>query len=382
MQIATSRLTSQSQISVPARVREVLDLEPTDTLVWERAGDRVFVTKSEGLVPVVESKPCRPLVVATAGFNGPGRTCVAASLAAAMARLAPNYERCYDRSRVALLDLHPGVGTLSEALFNPLLDLVGARRSTNGLFQLLQGKALSVKSFNSIAQEMRVTPVCSVHGEVNDPLTVSFFRHGQVDRRLEKESTVEAWSEGMARFLDYLGRQGFGLVVMDLDPYLSGSFERSALPFIDHLLLVAHNSRDPKMEKLKPQLLTYVKENPKVRIKCILNLINGGPEGAWGEDDSGSLGIWERIIALLAREGLTIDPRIQVVPFSQTIRNAARVHRSPDSLGGAFGPYIEMESGGYEKSAYLMHVFERESRAVRALERLAHYLLSWDQEEG
>ena len=32
-------------------------------------------------------------------------------------------------------------------------------------------------------------------------------------------------------------------MVMDLDPYLTGAFERSALPFIDHLVLVAYNGR-------------------------------------------------------------------------------------------------------------------------------------------
>ena len=46
MKIATSRLTQQGQISVPAEVRRRLGLVPGSTLEWEAAGDTIVVRKA------------------------------------------------------------------------------------------------------------------------------------------------------------------------------------------------------------------------------------------------------------------------------------------------------------------------------------------------
>ena len=40
-----SRLTSQSQVSVPMQVRRQLGLTPGSTMVWEEAGDYVVVRR-------------------------------------------------------------------------------------------------------------------------------------------------------------------------------------------------------------------------------------------------------------------------------------------------------------------------------------------------
>jgi bifunctional DNA-binding transcriptional regulator/antitoxin component of YhaV-PrlF toxin-antitoxin module len=45
MKLATSRLTSQSQISVPLEVRRRLGLNPGSVLQWEAEGDAIFVTR-------------------------------------------------------------------------------------------------------------------------------------------------------------------------------------------------------------------------------------------------------------------------------------------------------------------------------------------------
>lgn len=45
MEIATSKLTAQGQISVPAEVRKRLGVGPGSTLVWEEVGDRIVVRR-------------------------------------------------------------------------------------------------------------------------------------------------------------------------------------------------------------------------------------------------------------------------------------------------------------------------------------------------
>jgi AbrB family looped-hinge helix DNA binding protein len=45
MPIASSRLTAQGQISVPAAVRRKLGVEPGSTLAWEEEGDQIVVRR-------------------------------------------------------------------------------------------------------------------------------------------------------------------------------------------------------------------------------------------------------------------------------------------------------------------------------------------------
>lgn len=42
---ATSKLTSQAQVSVPAEIRRKLGLSPGSILAWETEGDRVVVRR-------------------------------------------------------------------------------------------------------------------------------------------------------------------------------------------------------------------------------------------------------------------------------------------------------------------------------------------------
>ena len=46
MKVATSRLTGQGQISVPAEIRRRLGLGPGSVLEWDAEGDRVFVRRA------------------------------------------------------------------------------------------------------------------------------------------------------------------------------------------------------------------------------------------------------------------------------------------------------------------------------------------------
>lgn len=46
MKIATSKITAQGQISVPAKVREALGAGPGATLEWEQQGSHVVVRKA------------------------------------------------------------------------------------------------------------------------------------------------------------------------------------------------------------------------------------------------------------------------------------------------------------------------------------------------
>ena len=46
MAIAHSKLTTQGQISVPARIRQRLGLGPGSVLEWEEAGDAVLVRRA------------------------------------------------------------------------------------------------------------------------------------------------------------------------------------------------------------------------------------------------------------------------------------------------------------------------------------------------
>ena len=46
MALAHSRLTSQGQISVPAKVRQRLGVGPGSVLEWDEEGDRVIVRKA------------------------------------------------------------------------------------------------------------------------------------------------------------------------------------------------------------------------------------------------------------------------------------------------------------------------------------------------
>jgi antitoxin PrlF len=46
MRIASSKLTAQGQISVPAEVRRKLGLGPGSVLEWEEDGDRVVVRRA------------------------------------------------------------------------------------------------------------------------------------------------------------------------------------------------------------------------------------------------------------------------------------------------------------------------------------------------
>lgn len=46
MALATSKLTAQGQISVPAKVRRKLGLAPGSVLEWDEEGDRVVVRRA------------------------------------------------------------------------------------------------------------------------------------------------------------------------------------------------------------------------------------------------------------------------------------------------------------------------------------------------
>jgi AbrB family looped-hinge helix DNA binding protein len=46
MALASSKLTAQGQISVPAEVRRKLGLAPGSVLEWEEEGDRVLVRRA------------------------------------------------------------------------------------------------------------------------------------------------------------------------------------------------------------------------------------------------------------------------------------------------------------------------------------------------
>ena len=62
MPIAHSKLTAQGQISVPARVRRKLGVEPGSTLEWDEDGERIIVRRagrysSEDIHRALFSKP-------------------------------------------------------------------------------------------------------------------------------------------------------------------------------------------------------------------------------------------------------------------------------------------------------------------------------------
>ena len=46
MALAHSKLTAQGQISVPAKVRQILGVGPGSVLEWDEDGDRVVVRKA------------------------------------------------------------------------------------------------------------------------------------------------------------------------------------------------------------------------------------------------------------------------------------------------------------------------------------------------
>ena len=46
MSIAESKITSQGQISVPAKVRHKLGLEPGSTIEWHESGDEIIVRRA------------------------------------------------------------------------------------------------------------------------------------------------------------------------------------------------------------------------------------------------------------------------------------------------------------------------------------------------
>ncbi len=46
MSIITSKLTSQGQVSVPAKIRRKLGLRPGSTIEWDAAGDHVIVRRA------------------------------------------------------------------------------------------------------------------------------------------------------------------------------------------------------------------------------------------------------------------------------------------------------------------------------------------------
>jgi AbrB family looped-hinge helix DNA binding protein len=65
MPIAHSKITTQGQVSVPARVRQRLGVGPGSVLEWEEDGDRVVVRKagrysSEDIHRALFSKAPRP----------------------------------------------------------------------------------------------------------------------------------------------------------------------------------------------------------------------------------------------------------------------------------------------------------------------------------
>ena len=46
MSTTSSKLTSQGQISIPAKIRRKLGLHPGSSVEWEQEGDRVFVRRA------------------------------------------------------------------------------------------------------------------------------------------------------------------------------------------------------------------------------------------------------------------------------------------------------------------------------------------------
>jgi AbrB family looped-hinge helix DNA binding protein len=65
MPLAHSKITTQGQVSVPARVRQRLGVGPGSVLEWEEDGDRVVVRKagrysSEDIHRALFSKTPRP----------------------------------------------------------------------------------------------------------------------------------------------------------------------------------------------------------------------------------------------------------------------------------------------------------------------------------
>jgi AbrB family looped-hinge helix DNA binding protein len=46
MSTTSSKLTSQGQISIPAKIRRKLGLHPGSTVEWEEDGERVFVRRA------------------------------------------------------------------------------------------------------------------------------------------------------------------------------------------------------------------------------------------------------------------------------------------------------------------------------------------------
>jgi antitoxin PrlF len=46
MRIATSKITSQGQVSIPAEVRKLLGVEPGATVEWDQDGDRIVVRRT------------------------------------------------------------------------------------------------------------------------------------------------------------------------------------------------------------------------------------------------------------------------------------------------------------------------------------------------
>lgn len=63
---ASSRLTSKGQLTVPKSVRDVLELEPGDELIFRVEGDRATLSKTRdfiamaGTVPVPAAKRSTP----------------------------------------------------------------------------------------------------------------------------------------------------------------------------------------------------------------------------------------------------------------------------------------------------------------------------------
>ena len=68
MALAHSKLTSQGQISVPAKVRQKLGIGPGSVLEWDEDGDRVVVRKggrytSEDIHRSLFARPPKPRTV-------------------------------------------------------------------------------------------------------------------------------------------------------------------------------------------------------------------------------------------------------------------------------------------------------------------------------
>ena len=69
MKIASSKLTAQGQISVPAEVRRRLGIGPGSILEWEQQGERIVVQRagrysSEDLHRALFPKPPKPRTLA------------------------------------------------------------------------------------------------------------------------------------------------------------------------------------------------------------------------------------------------------------------------------------------------------------------------------